>query len=61
MVGWMSTYGTAARNEKRKAVLNQLMAVSDTWKYCAASMETGEKVNHCVVASQCLVLYLAKN
>lgn len=29
----MSTYGTAARNEKRKAVLNQLMAVSDTWKY----------------------------
>jgi hypothetical protein len=41
------TYGLTAQNAKRKAVLIQLMALSDTSKYSAAVVEIEEKVNHC--------------
>jgi len=37
--------GDAMTNAKRKPVLSQLMALSDTLKNCEAVLDTAEKVN----------------
>lgn len=44
------TYGLATQNAKRYPVLNQLMALSETWKYSAAVVEIDEKVSHYIHA-----------
>ena len=40
------TYGVTATKAKRNAVLNQLIALSDTEKNSDAVVETAENVNH---------------
>jgi hypothetical protein len=37
---------------KRKPVLSQLIALSDTLKNWAAVLDTAEKVNHCGLSAQ---------
>lgn len=44
----IGTYGLAAQKANRKPVLIQLMALSETSKYCAAVVEMEEKVSHCL-------------
>ena len=38
--------GVAAMNANRNPVLSQLIAPSETWKYCDEVLETGEKESH---------------
>jgi hypothetical protein len=46
------SYGEAMTKAKRKPVLSQLMALSDTWKNWEAVLDTAEKVNHCRLSAQ---------
>lgn len=39
--------GVAATKANRKPVESQLIALSDTLKYCADDVDTAEKVSHC--------------
>lgn len=40
------THGVTKQNAKRKAVLIQFIAPSETWKYAAEVVEIAEKVSH---------------
>lgn len=46
-----TTHGVTSTKAKRKPVLSQLIALSDTWKKRDAVVDTAEKVNHFLARS----------
>jgi hypothetical protein len=53
------TYGLITTKAKRKPVLSQLMAASETLKYSEEVADKGAKVNHCNVISSIWAKYQA--